>query len=345
MDMKMSRLAILPFSVAFFTWVLPAHGDCVGYGSSGPITVTRNGQVIENLVITSTDGPAIQINGFSGVNINNVVIHHNGGQGITLAFAPSATISNADIIFDGAPPVGADPSTNDNNIDCLKSDGLTVSNVRLTKGSSGIYLNQCRGSTLSGIEGHDQRGPFPRGQLVQWDNSNHGTLTDFSDENSLVTSWTEDNVNIYQSRHIRISDGLVDTNNSPSGDGVIADNLSGDVLVGNVDAIHQGNGCFAAYGGGEFNVTFRATRCRDNYCTLPRGNPLSGSLAWGLDPKAIKGKLNIERSVYANLCNPDNIVFDASRATILQLRPRDFTPRPPLRVQLCQYGYQRPGKR
>ncbi len=332
-------LSTLSLAVAQLAAACPAHADCPSYGTSGPITVTQNGQVIENLVITSTNGPAIQINGFSGVAIDNVVIHHNGGPGIALAFAPNTVITNADIIFDGAPSAGADPSTNDNNIDCLKSDGLSVSNVRLTKGSSGIYLNQCRGSKLSAIEGHDQRGPFPRGQLVQWDNSNHGALSNFSDENSLTTSWTEDNVNIYQTQHIKITDGLVDTNNSPSGDGVIADNLSGDVLVENVDAIHQGNGCFSAYGGGEFNVTFRHTRCRDNYCSLPRGKPLSGSLAWGLDPKAIKGALNIERSVYANLCNPGNIVFDARKATILQLRPVDFTARPPLRVQLCQYGY------
>ncbi len=340
---KVNGPATLLLAAALQTCVLPtcanAHASCPTYGVSGPITVTQNNQIIENLVITSTDGPAIQINGHSGVHINNVVIHHNGGQGIALAFAPHTTITNADIVFDGAPPSGPDPSTNDNNIDCLKSDGLTVSNVRLTKGSSGIYLNQCRNSTLSAIEGHDQRGPFPRGQLVQWDNSNHGSLSNFSDENALRKSWTEDNVNIYQSQHIRIADGLLDTNNSPSGDGVIADNRSGDVLVENVDAIHQGNGCFSVYGGEEYNVTFRHTRCRDNYCTLPRGKPLSGSLAWGLDPKAVKGALNIERSAYANLCNPNNIVFEASQAKILQLKPIDFTPRSPLRVQLCQNAY------
>ncbi len=319
--------------------IAPARADCPVYGTSGPITVTGNGQLIQNLIITSTNGPAITINGFSGAIINNVVIHHNGGQGIAVAFAPGTTITNADIIFDGAPPAGADPSTNDNNIDCLKSSRLTVTNVRLTRGSSGIYLNQCPHSALSAIEGHDQRGPFPRGQLVQWDNSDHGTLTNFSDENSVATSWTEDNVNIYQSHHIRIASGLVDTNNSPSGDGVIADNASGDVAVEDVDAVHQSNGCFAAYGGGEFNVTFRHTRCRDTVCTLPRGNPLSGSLAWGLDPKAIKGALNIEHSIYANLCNPGNLVFDADQANILQLEQSNFAPKPPLRVTLCQYGY------
>ena len=155
---------------------------------------------------------------------------------------------------------------------------------------------------------------------MQWDNSHHGTLTSFSDENSLDTSWTEDNINVYQSQHVVIRHGVVDTNNSPSGDGVIADNLSGDVLVDDVDAVHQGNGCFGVYGGGEYNVTFRHTRCRDNYCSLPRGKPLSGSLAWAVDPAAKTGGLNIEASVYANLCNPQNIVWDAAQLTIDRLQ-------------------------
>lgn len=312
---------------------------CPAYGVSGPITVTRNGQVIHDLVITSTSGPAIFINGFSGVQIANVVIHHDGGAGIALASAPSVSIRNADIVFDGAPQAGANPSSFDNNIDCYASPGLVVSNVRLTRGSSGIFLNQCNGSKLTNIEGHDQRGPFPRGQLVQWANATGGSIAHFSDENSLANSWTEDNVNVYESSGITISDGLVDTNNSPSGDGVIADYLSHDVLVSGVDAVHQGNGCFGIYGGGEANITFSHTRCSSNYCTLPRGNPLSGSLAWSVDPTAITGNLNIKASSYAGLCNPGNLVWDATKLSVVQLHEAAFTPRPPLRVHLCKYAY------
>ncbi len=320
---------------------LPASAApvCPIYTPSGPVTVTHDNQVISALDITSTDGPGITVSGFSGVVIDHVTIHHNGGPGIAVASAPGLTIRNADIVFDGAPAAGANPSAGDNNIDCLSSPGLTVRNVRLTRGSSGIYLNRCSGSTLSFVEGHDQRGPFPRGQLVQWDNADHGTLSNFSDENSLAYSWTEDNVNVYQSQYVTIRNGLVDTNNSPSGDGVIADNLSGHVLVQNVDAVHQSNGCFGIYGGGEHDVTFQHTRCADTVCTLPRGAPLSGSLAWAVDPAAIAGDLNIESSRYENLCNPSNIVWDASRLTIRQITAAPFTPRAPLRVKLCKYAY------
>ena len=136
-----------------------------------------------------------------------------------------------------------------------------------------------------------------------------------------------------------IRNGLVDTNNSPSGDGVIADNRSGHVLVQNVDAVHQSNGCFGIYGGGEHDVTFRNTRCVSTICTLPRGAPLSGSLAWAVDPAAVKGDLNIESSRYENLCNPGNIVWDASRLAINQISQAVFAPRAPLRVALCGYAY------
>jgi hypothetical protein len=47
-------------------------------------------------------------------------------------------------------------------------------------------MNLCPHSRLSMIEGHDQRGPFPRGQLVQWNTSSDGLLEDFSNETSLA---------------------------------------------------------------------------------------------------------------------------------------------------------------
>jgi hypothetical protein len=53
----------------------------------------------------------------------------------------------------------------------------------------------------------------------------------------------------------------------------------------------------------------------------------------------MKGDLNVQASRYANMCNPQNIVWDANQLTIDQIRAADFTPRPPLRVKLCGYGY------
>jgi hypothetical protein len=315
----------------------PVASNCAVYQNSGPVIVKSDNQLIQNMTITSSNGPGINTNGHSGVKIQNVIIHHRGGPGILVDGSNSVTVSGADIIFDGAPSSGPNPSNYDStNIHCVSSSAMTVTNTRLTRGASGIYLEQCTGSALSFIEGHDQRGPAPRGQLVQWNASNNGSLTDFSNVASLSTSWTEDNVNIYHSTGITIARGLVDTNNSPSGDGVLVDEQSGNVTVTDVDAIHQGNGCFGVWGGGGHDVTFTNTRCRDNYCKLPRGTPGSGGLGWAIDPASKKGNLKIATSTYTNLCNPDNVVWDDSMLSLEQLTHSNFTPRAPIAVQLCQ---------
>jgi hypothetical protein len=333
-----SLLALLAAILVVQSKAVASATGCQTYSSSGPIVVTTDNQIIENKVITSINGPAINTNLHSGVIIRNVVIHHNRGPGVYVNNSNSVSISGADIIFDGAPSTGPNPSDAYDNIYCEVSPNLNVTNVRLTRGSSGVYLENCPNNALSFIEGHDQRGPEPRGQLVQWNSSDNGSLTDFSNVASLSTSWTEDNVNVYHSQGITIARGLLDGNNSPSGDGILVDELSGNVQVTDVDAIHQGNGCFGIYGGSGHDVTFRRTRCRDNYCSLPRGTPQSNSLAWAIDPQSIKGNLNIVDSYYANLCNPYNIVWESSMLSVMQLAQSSFTPRPPFVAQLCQSG-------
>ena len=48
------------------------------------------------------------------------------------------------------------------------------------------------------------RGPFPRGQCVQFDKCNSSVLEDFSCENDLNRSWTEDNVNVFESDNVTL---------------------------------------------------------------------------------------------------------------------------------------------
>jgi hypothetical protein len=316
-----------------------AAQTCLPYHASGPVKVDHDNQVIRNLVITAANGPGIDVNGYTGVRILNVVIHHKRGAGISISDSGSATIANADIVFDGAPTRGPNPGPNNNNIDCYNSPNLTVRNVRLTRGSSGIYMDRCPGAKLSLIEGHDQRGPFPRGELVQWDNSDNGLLQDFSNENPLVASWPEDNVNVYHSNNIVIRRGLLDGNNSLTGDGVMADQGSGNVVVQDVDTVRQMNGCFGAWGPGGGNVTFRNTRCRDTICKSVRGVPASGGLAWSFDPTRTGATYRIVNGTYFNLCNPDNIVWDESMVSFKQVSHQNFAPRKPVRVKLCKYGY------
>ena len=258
---------------------LDAAGDDAGprcdLTPSPPVTVAQDRQVVENLWITSTAGPAVVVQGHQGVVIRNCVIHHAGGPGIDFAAADNLRIEDVSIINDDAPERGANPSESLINIHGYQSTGVIIQRAKLERGSSGIYLLESPGAHLSFLEGHDFRGPFPRGQLVQLDKSPDAIVEDFSAENPPDTSFPEDVISVYQSARATVRRGLIDGNNSTAGVGVMFE-LSGGEEVGlceDVDAIHQGNGAFSAYPG--IDVTFRTTRMRDNICSdQGRGLPL-----------------------------------------------------------------------
>lgn len=300
--------------------------------ASGPIVVSADNQVIENLHIVSTDGPAITIDGFSGVVIRDCLIEHAGGPGIELVGATDARVERTRVTHTGAPAEGENPSDELINIVGYDSAGLTVDRVALTRGSSGIYLVESPNATLTFIEGHDFRGPFPRGQLVQLDKSDGGVLEDFSVINPQASSWPEDNVNVYQSNDVQIRRGLVDGNNSPSGVGVIFDGDQALGVVEDVDAVRMGNGCFSDYAGSD-GVVFRRTRCRDNICgDQGRGLPLSNALMWcGREGYT---QIVLEDSKYFASCN-GNLVWPDESFAVLELDEEDFQLRAPIVVDFC----------
>jgi len=300
---------------------------------SGPVQATADGQVIEKLKITATSGAAITVQGKKNVVIRDCEIHHDGGAGIKFSNADNILIEDVVIVHDGAPATGQNPGTDRVNIDGYSTSGVTIRRVRLIRGSTGIYLLQCPGAKLSFVEGHDFRGPFPRGQLLQLDKSDNVTLEDFSCVNPQASSWPEDNISVYQSSGATIRRGLLDGNNSPSGVGVMFEQSNGTGTGGlceDVDAVHMGNGCFSGYPG--FNVTFRRTRSRDNICAdQGRGAPLSGGLAWAGSPAS--SGLSIEQSSYHDLCA--GLVWDQSVFVKTDLTDVDFTPRAALDLVFC----------
>jgi PKD repeat protein len=264
------------------------------------------------------------VKNFSNVVIRNVDIVHEGGPGIKCFNAPDLTIQNVSVMHTGTSrPL---PSSSEINIACEFSDRLTVTNARLYGGSSGIYVLESSSVHLSFIEGYDFRGPFPRGQLVQFNKSPFCTLEDFSAINENLASWTEDNVSIFQSDNCIVRRGLLDGNNSPSGVGVMfEDAING--LVEDVDTIGQGNGSFSAYP--SHDITFRRSRAKDNICEdQGRGAPLSNALVWAAKPGSTG--LRIEDSSYFNLCNPNNKVWDSSTFDVIEITSVDFQTRSPI---------------
>ncbi len=249
---------------------------------SGPVTATHDGQIIENLRITAVGQHAIEVAGHSNVVIRNVEIFHEGGHGVKCINAPGLTIENVSITHTGTTAGEPWEATEGyNNISCELSHGLTISHTRVIGGSAGIYVLSTNAPHLSFIEGYNQRGPVPRGQLVQFNNSPDCLLEDFSVVNDPNEMWTEDNVNVFNSPRCTVRRGLIEGNNSPSGVGVMFEAGSVDGRVEDVDAIGMGNGAFASWG--PDRVQFIRTRWRDNICSdQGRGTPLSNGIGWAV---------------------------------------------------------------
>ena len=286
---------------------------------SGPVVAAHDGQVIEGLRIDAKNEPGILVQNLSNVVIRNVEIFHEGAHGISCHRSPGLLIENVSIVHSGA----LTNSARENNIDCYRAEGLRVKNARLKAGAAGVYVLESPHVHLSYLEGHNFRGPNPRGQLAQFNLSPDGRLEDFSAINVVGAAAPEDVVSIYQSSRPVVRRGLVDGNDSMHGVGVNVE-FSDDCLVEDVDAIHQSNGSFGAHESS--NVTFRRTRAKDNICRdQGRGRPASSGVIWsGYDD--VMG-LRIESSQHWNRCNPSAIVYDVDQFDIIELREEDFIPR------------------
>ena len=289
--------------------------------SAKAIQSSYDGQVIEDLDLYVDSGDAIAVR-HDNVIIRNVRIHHTEGSGIVVSSASNVTIENCEII-NSSPPTGNGPetSTEIGNITAYASPNLTVDHVTLRDGSSGIYLLESPGATISNVEGYNFHGPFPRGQFVQFDKSGNSTLTDFYTYNDPAHSHPEDNISVYNSPNVKISHGVINGNNSPSGVAVMFEGNSAGGSVDHVDAIHQGNGAFSSY---SKNVTFDYTRSFDNIATdQGRGLSMSNALIWNVSNTGI----SIHNSTYTNPAKPNNIVWDRNKAVLVDVRQdRNATP-------------------
>jgi hypothetical protein len=272
--------------------------------STTPMYSTYNNQVVENLDLHVASGDAITVTN-DNVIIRNCRIYHEGGDGIHLNGASNVTIENCEII-NSSPAAGNGPETSSkiNNIETYASPSLTVDHVTLRDGSSGMYLLESPGATLSNVEGYNFHGPMSRGQFVQFDKSGNSSLTNFYNYNDPAHSHPADNVSVYDSPNVKISNGLIDGNNCPSGVGVMFEGNSSGGQVVHVDAVHMGNGAFSSY---SKDVSFDYTRSFDNIATDQGfGLPSSNALIWNASASGII----IRHSTYTHPGNPGNIAWD-----------------------------------
>lgn len=299
--------------------------------ASGPVKASRNGQIIENLDIESSNAPGISVVGYRDVIIRNVRIRHRNAPGIKLTNADNTKLDTVEVVnmTDSGGVVPSDFS----NVVCNSSSAVSVRNVRTLSGSSGFYFQDCPSAELTNVEGENFRGPFPRGQFIQFNRSNNSTLSDFSTKMDPANSWGEDNISVFNSANVIIRRGLIDGNNSPTGVGVMiehrADSVKG-ATVEDVDAVHMGNGCFATFAGKE--VTFNRTRCREMICTdQGRGVPKSGGLGWFALKRV--GDIKVLNSEHFGLCG--GVVYPKDKFERIDLKKQNFTPKAIERNRMC----------
>ncbi|MBT2161475.1 right-handed parallel beta-helix repeat-containing protein [Zobellia barbeyronii] len=311
---------------------------------SGPISVSANNQRIENLYIKTSNQHGIEINNFSGVVISNCIIEYTGAYtGIKFANADNLTINNCSITYTNAPSSGPLPDATRNCIEGIESQNLVITNVKVKDGSTGISLNQCDDSVLTYIEGHNMRGPYPRGQFVQYDKCIGGLLENFSVINDRNIAWTEDNISIYKSAGQQIKKGLIVGNNSPTGVGVLFEDQNTEGarggfggLVEDVDFLEMGNGVVSSVEGSK-NVIFTRIRAKQIICGdlgQNRGVPTSNSLIFAAFGTAEgTGANKIVDCIVYNSCNPTNIVWPEHNFELIDYRDDiDFEPRKPIEL-------------
>ena len=156
--------------------------------NSGPVSASVDGEVIENLRITADcqgGSNGISVDGHINVTIRNVEIHHSCRHGIQSNFAHGLVIQDVRIIRTDVPSSGP-AETIGNNIHILNSDHVRITRAQLWRGSSGMWSIDSFDLQMRFIEGHDFRGPYPRGQLAQFGRSDSCLLEDFSVENPLI---------------------------------------------------------------------------------------------------------------------------------------------------------------
>lgn len=302
---------------------------------SGPVTSTADGQTIEKLDIEAGLENGITVL-HSQVLVRLCRIRHATGHGVHAEGATGLVLQDLEIDRISADSAAAREDIESNNINLEGCPGALITRVKASRGSGNIYAVNSAGIHMSLLELDDARGPVPRGQNVQFNQSPNSILEDFSAKNG-PSSWTEDNVSVFRSDRCVVRRGLVSYNNSPTGDGVMIEG-SFDCLVEDVDAEQQGNGAFAAVPEGDAGsggCTFRRCRTRASYNTARDGRapPSSGGLSFYVLTSPRAAKHTIVDCHYDTLANPENLIWDPRSVNKgWSFTARKFVPRSPIRL-------------
>ncbi|MBV8663456.1 MAG: right-handed parallel beta-helix repeat-containing protein [Hyphomicrobiales bacterium] len=318
----------------------PAHpnGDqpkLVALKASGPVTSQSDGEVIENLDIEASGEHGVTVR-HQNVAVRNCRIRHAQGHGVRGEGAARLSLRDLEIINVGAPPSGPTRDGSFNNVDLDSCPGTVMARLRAERGAANIYGLRSEALHMSELELHDARGPEPRGQNVQLDKSPNSILESFSGENGS-TSWTEDNISLFESDNCSVRNGLVSYNNSPTGCGIMIEG-SFNCTVTDVDALMQGDGAFAAVPSdhaGCGGCTFLRCRTANSYNAPRDGRPAPASNGLSIYTRISNGaqRHSVVDCHYHALANPHNLVWEERALNPgWSFTPRNYVPRAPVRL-------------
>lgn len=227
---------------------------------SPPITATA-GQIIRGVKITSTSGPCITVNNVADVWIDNVELGPCAGNGvkITGSGATGIRVTNSVIHTERTGDSGVGVWIQD------ASDVLVQGNQLLYNGS-GVYAINASSIRVIGNYGLNPRGPFPRGQHVQFNNVQGGEITDnFGEAKTtgvLFQPDIEDTLNIYKSSDILVARNYMlgpapGQNPGATGCGVIIGDSGGDRNIVEDNTLIKTGQCGVGVAGGKDSIVRR----------------------------------------------------------------------------------------
>ena len=217
-----------------FAAILPAHGAEEVQLQTSPVINQRE---LKGLKIESK-----RIGGQLSIELwrcQDVTISHCDLAGIYLTECERVTITNC-FIHD----------TVRNGVEIMRSKEVRVQGCRIENVSSAVYAQESQNLQIVGIFARNVNGPFPRGQMVQFNNvTGHGNVISGNYAiNDHGRSNPEDVISLFQSHGTAESPILIEDNY-----------MTGDATLGSADKSKSGSGIMLGDCGGSFQTCRRNT--------------------------------------------------------------------------------------
>ncbi len=253
----------------------------------GAITINADNTTISRKIIVAGGTGIDNSGGYDDVTIEDCLILYNGNNGSSEACgvlhvnADRPTIRRCEIINIGSPTRGELGTTNKQAFNAKQCSDVTISNLTTRRGSDGVRLLECSGSSISNLESHDVRGSKPRGMAIQLASCT-GThlLQDLSDESIPGTSFNEDNFSIFNTSNVTIQRVFIPmTTDSPSGRGIVVESSNSGVTPNNilVEDFEISNVFNGAWCGGDYIAGLHFENMRSKGWNLFGSRGLAGS--------------------------------------------------------------------